>query len=369
MHSPVSSNFSASARSDYYEGSVSSTSPHHDLSNTSLGTASSITLHAAEDFYLKNAFDDSSSSPILPICLNYKTKDLEVITRLPNSSTPDLRSRSSSSSCLSGPDSQLLKTPPQDTFISSLNRKLEELLKEGRLFDERLKPRYNDYSSGCSTEIISRNPSCSQVPIPLTNNFSASEVKPTHNLKRKRNGSASSHDAELESDASISDGKRKKAAGSMDPNLKKLKRSSFSYATSETASARRARGLSASTSFASASAGMVSTEPVSPASWCTNDSLCSKLPPIIPVPAFPFIPRPPYTADDAAEQRLQTMLRKEGERRLKDGFEIGVNMIFDKIITQEQVNSFLGIDEDFRRKVIQWMLYVSLFCFRTYPLF
>lgn len=354
MHSPASSTVSSS-QSLHYD----------DLSDTSLGTASSITLHSAQEFYPKNALDDRLFSPQLPKVLNNLDKHSEDIDSLQNSSTPDLRSRSSSSSSLSGPDIQLLKTPPQDAFVTSLSKKLEALINAGRLDYDRVKPRYTDYSSDFdATEFFengsyyrsnSRGSSQSDV-------YSTPKVEARPALKRKRRGSNSSHDAELESNASFSSD-RKAIPHPSDPNPKKAKKTSFSYAAARTASERRAQGLSASASLASAS-DLVATEPVSPVNSSHISSLCSNTRVIVAAPDFSSIPRPPLNSDDAAEKRLIILLQKEEERRHLDGFERGVNLIFDKKITQEEVDSFLGIDESFRRKVIQWMLYVSCIALR-----
>lgn len=352
------STVSASSGSLHYDDTESS------LSDTSLGTASSVTLHPAQDSYPKNVLDDKSFSPILLDCIGSLDAHAKIMNDFPNSSTPDLRSRSSSTSSLSAADSQALKTPPQDAFVLSLNRKLEALIREGRLNDDRLKPRYTDYSSKLDVEeaFERRSYECSysQESVNRSGTGASPNAETHHILKRKRNGSNSSHDAELESGASSSGGNCKKIIRSSILNSKKMKRTSFSYAASKTASARLAQGLSASASFASAS-GLVSTEPVSPPDWSTASNSCEHNPTVVSLPNFSSIPRPPLTADDAAEQRLRIMLQKEEERRLLDGFERGINLVFDKKITQDEVDSFLGIDESFRRKVIQWMLSVRPF--------
>ena len=46
-----------------------------------------------------------------------------------------------------------------------------------------------------------------------------------------------------------------------------------------------------------------------------------------------------------------------------DGFEKGFNAVFNKDITQEEVDDLLGLDEDFRTKAINWLLQVIIYLY------
>ena len=99
----------------------------------------------------------------------------------------------------------------------------------------------------------------------------------------------------------------------------------------------------------------------SPPSGTSFTPICKKQGvPIIAPPPYEDIPRAPLSADDAAEARLKILLEKEESQRQVDGFEKGFNAVFDKDITQEEVDDLLGLDEDFRTKAINWLLQVFI---------
>ncbi|KAH8111550.1 hypothetical protein DFH11DRAFT_1745532 [Phellopilus nigrolimitatus] len=163
-------------------------------------------------------------------------------------------------------------------------------------------------------------------------------------LKRKRAGFSSHHaetnSVEVETDVESNPGNKHDLIRPSVPVSKKLKETSFTYTATETASSRRAHSLSACPSFTS-TASLDATEPASPTGSAT---------PVDPLPAvapleFTIIPR--------RRPRLTTRKRK------REGFEGGINVVFDNNITQDEINTFLGIDEGFRREVIKWMLYVT----------
>ncbi|THG96822.1 hypothetical protein EW145_g7712 [Phellinidium pouzarii] len=332
---------------------------------------------ARSDHFPQNALDDSCSNEIseqnsTPPDTKHDQSEMSLLVDVepvPFSSTPDLGSRASSSSS-SESVSQSVRTPSEDNFINILDRKLEAIVKKERECEDRLKirwsghvhsgemnskrnSRFNSYSleSVTHSEKYALTPGgagWSPAPIPSER---------AHRAPKRGRTDDSNCDPKAQIETN-SNAEGKKTDTHLDiPVSKKLKETSFSYTVTETASSRRAHTLSACASFTSSSP-LVPTEPASPTGSNTSDGKSTHVLIIAP-PTFAAIPRPPLTPDDAAEARLGILMEKEMERRRLDGFEKGFNPFFDKFITQENVNTFLGIDEHFRMKVIQWMLRVT----------
>lgn len=268
-----------------------------------------------------------------------------------SSITPELGSVTSSSYAS---DYQDVQTPAHDIHL--LNQKLRVLAQNIEKFGARgvvCVPEPEESAASLASSTSSKT--CAHHSDLLSTSASRELRKDN---KRKRAGSYSSHDAEAES-AGLETGTNSSAENaqpdnSLAPLSKKLKESSFSYLTKQTASSRRAQSLSARSSFASA-------QPLVPTVPCSPSKARSKGPavPIVAPPEYCYIPSAPLTPDDAAEARLKIILERESAQRRQEGFENGINACFEDI-TQEQFDEFLGIEEEFRSKVIRWMLTVRV---------
>lgn len=268
-----------------------------------------------------------------------------------SSITPELGSVTSSSYAS---DYQDVQTPAHDIHL--LNQKLRILAQNIEKFGARgvvCVPEPEESTASLTSSTSSKT--CAHHSDLLSTSASRELRKDN---KRKRAGSYSSHDAEAES-AGLETGTNSSTENaqpddSLAPLSKKLKESSFSYLTKQTASSRRAQSLSARSSFASAQL-LVPTVP------CSPTKARSEIPavPIVAPPEYCYIPSAPLTPDDAAEVRLKIILERETAQRRQEGFENGVNACFEDI-TQEQFDEFLGIEEEFRSKVIRWMLTVRI---------
>ncbi|KAH8109612.1 hypothetical protein DFH11DRAFT_1515335 [Phellopilus nigrolimitatus] len=327
-------------------------------------------LSAHSDHFPHNALDDSSfTEPSPPFTSSLKPNEeqdesIQDAEWVPYSSTPDLRSQASSPSD-SGSGSQAVKTPPENLFTCSLFQKLRALADDPLQNYKRIKFCQSDNlqesqetspgSFAVKSCALSDNGTESADAATGRSTLSSSS---NGALKRKRAGSSSryaeANSVEVETDVESSPGNKHDPIRPSVPVSKKLKETSFTYTATETASSRRAHSLSACPSFTSTDS-LDATEPASPTGSAT---------PVDPLPAvapleFTVIPRPAAAANDVAKARLKVLLQKEKARRKREGFEGGINVVFDNNITQDEINTFLGIDEDFRREVIKWMLYVT----------
>ena len=308
------------------------------------------------DYYsepLSSSPPTAFTSSILGLDTDNTTRDSEPV---PFSSTPDLGSREASSSPIPDYDSPIVVTPPEERFIRILDSKLQALLNATT----------KRWTSILSVEKSTKGENKPHVLKPTasiddydTTPTSTHSVQSRVSLKRKRSQlqvpytpTASTRSGDVHVEESTESEKITTTCREI-PTPKKLKETSFNYTVTETASARRARSLSACSSYSS----LVPTE---------IDSLSRPSTPIYKVPAVPIIappdfsdiPRPPLSPDDASEARLRVLLQKERIFRQREGFEKGFNNILDSSVTKEQVDDLLGIDEDFRKEVITWMLRV-----------
>ncbi|TDL18217.1 hypothetical protein BD410DRAFT_843054 [Rickenella mellea] len=303
---------------------------------------------------------------------------------VPVSSTPDFSKANSTSSHTT---SSAPPTPSHLEFTQHLDAKLFRLLEirqqhglEGQdrvpedvqWINDYPSSQYSNSSSDCETNpfspynadrshTIASNDSSRSSGTPLL------AVSPTTVLKRKRSSSctpglgdgADAEATDVDSDNETTyqdlplDSHPLVSAVSNDRPHKKSKTSlkaqtSFNYQTTEPASARRAKSLNSSvhSSFESPSS-LVTTVPVTPIRR-PGFHLILDLPIIAP-PCYAFIPRPPLSVEDIAEERIKVLLGREAAQRREDGFGTGY--------LQVQAPTY-GIESAFRARVVKWLLTV-----------
>ena len=286
------------------------------------------------------------------------TQDSEPV---PFSSTPDLGSRTASSSPGYDYDSQLVVTPPEEKFIRTLDRKLQALLAtENRAGVLPLSHTRTQDEASQTTVSVKTAAESDTTPSSLGSGNSQLS------LKRKRTEPPTCDTTVEHAETTIEEGEDTEVEDSNTqdsaPACKKLKETSFNYAVTEPASMRRARSLSVTSSHES----LVPTEKASPSPPSTPVYKAPAVPIIAP-PDFCSIPRPPLSPDDVSEARLKALLKREIYLRRREGFEGGIDDIFDRSTSKEQVDEILGIDEECRKEVIGWMLRASGQCFLYAP--
>ena len=279
---------------------------------------------------------------------------------VPFSSTPDLGSRTASST----PDSERdPPTPVWDPFVRVLHEKLEALVESGMKECRSAAVDYEEEEADYSGEECKSADEYETTPSTATTTTNATTAgaatAKSYQQKRKHSDSFGSEcSTELASD-NEEEQQRTLKDKDTHPNIpvsKKLRETSFSYSATEAASIRRAHSLSISSTTLPQ---ILRSD--SPPSGTSFTPICKKQGvPIIAPPPYEDIPRAPLSADDAAEARLKILLEKEESQRQVDGFEKGFNAVFDKDITQEEVDDLLGLDEDFRTKAINWLLQVFI---------
>ncbi|EJC99455.1 uncharacterized protein FOMMEDRAFT_148678 [Fomitiporia mediterranea MF3/22] len=311
--------------------------------------------------YRSEQFSSSPSTSRRDFTSPRTTLDTDTFTQdsepAPYSSTPDLGSQDLSSPSTDF-DSQVIVTPPEKKFIRILEQKLQALVNSKRNRDKSPHESAEDSAEDNEAEkpLATGSDIGQAAELDLTPSTTQS-TKSEGSLKRKRLDTCSRDtsvgtEASTDEDTDVED--EDKLTDLAVPVSKKLKETSFNYAATETASARRARSLSVCSSHAS----LIPTEVASPSRPSTPVSKVEAVPIIAP-PGFDAIPRPPLSPDDAAEARLKILLHKEWLLRRHHGFEKGINDIFGTSITKDQVDDFLGIDEEFRKEIIAWMLRVT----------
>ncbi|KLO04875.1 hypothetical protein SCHPADRAFT_1003161 [Schizopora paradoxa] len=320
-----------------------------------------------------------------------KLTDVEVIVKEERedavaafSSTPDLASKSPSNVSNCDSVTQGVRTPVVDEFIMELDKKLLELVNNGKENQEvwQLSNPENYYSGACSGYEsyvsscmgYSRSLTCTGT---TTAQFSPRPPCPQSVLKRKRSAAMQeSQNDGLRNDALESriideNEDRNQTAPPASKRAKPVPDTSFSYFAKEAASLRKSRSLTNDPSI-DVPTNAISTVPASPGEESDYDAHSTneadldlekrrQLIPFLPIiapPPYHEIPRPPASPDDAAEARLRLLLEKEKTSRHFDGFENGVNDCFSGV-SQEEIDQILGIDEDLRRSVVDWMLAVA----------
>lgn len=116
----------------------------------------------------------------------------------------------------------------------------------------------------------------------------------------------------------------------------------FSYETNETASSRKLRSLRSTTSSFSSADSTVVTSPV------------AFVHPIIHPPPNP--PRAPSSRPEVSEARIKQLLEREKSYRIQDGLPAGY---FESPGVSDESRNIFGIEPEFRRRVVEWLLEAS----------